>query len=242
MPTEEMWKQYLETLTDIRNYLEKSDDLQKQVAIQERAQVDKRPKAQEEESPMVGGPAASNAPGKGIAKEYDEIPKTTNRKEEEIIEHGDTMLKAKDEDPDDENSESESESSNDNEEIKSLLKSISEALSTQADVAGIIKSELKKAIPDALKSELPKYMEKMLHKEGYHPTHPDIVKLTDLSGLDTVSEVKKSADEKDEIKGDINKSAQEQDLVKAVDSLVSTDWRKLGQMREKAGLFNPWRQ
>jgi len=257
MPDEAMWKQYLDTLTDIRNYLEKSDDVQKQMMNQERATIDKRPKAMEEEPPITGGPAAPNAPGKGVAKsleqkEYIEIPKATNRMSaEEIDSSGDTMLKAKDDKDDDSDtaaseSTSDSESSTDNEEIKSLLKDISNALAAQADVSGIIKSELKKAIPDALKSELPKYMDKMLRKEGYHPTHPDIVKLNDLSGLDTVSEVKKSTDDKGEMRGDISKSdspvTQEQDLAQAIDGLVKTDWRKLGQIREKAGLFNPWRQ
>ena len=41
------------------------------------------------------------------------------------------------------------------------------------------------------------------------------------------------------MKSDVQK---EQDLVKAIDDLSKVDWRKLGQIREKAGLFRPFDQ
>jgi hypothetical protein len=239
MPTEEMWKQYLDTLTDIRNYLEKSEDLEKQMSVQERAKVDKPPKARETQDPITGGPAAPNKPGTGVAKEYIAIPETTDKKTEEIDASGSTMLKATEDKKkvpadDDESSEESSDSTeetDENEELKSLLKDIRSAL---IDQTAVVKSEIKKALPEAMKTEVPKYIEKMLRKQGFVSTHPDV---TRLSGLDPVSEVKKSEDEK--VEGDIKKS-EEKEYTDAVDKLVKMDWRKLGQLRENQGLFRPF--
>jgi hypothetical protein len=243
MPSEEMWKSYLDTLLDIRNYLEKSEDLEKQMAMQERAKIDKPPIARETPDPITGGPAAPNKPGTGVAKSYIDIPEATDRKTKEIDSSGSTMLKAEedkkkaapDKDTDAESSESDSDSdtteeTDENEELKSILKDIHAALLNQT---AVVKSEIKKALPEAMKTEVPKYIEKMLRKQGFTSTHPDV---TRLSGLDTVSEVKKSEDEK--VEGDIKKS--EDELTDAVTKLTNLSWQKLGQLREQNGLFRPF--
>jgi hypothetical protein len=240
MPSEEMWKSYLDTLLDIRNYLEKSEDLEKQMAMQERAKIDKPPIARETPDPITGGPAAPNKPGAGVAKSYIDIPEATDRKTKEIDSSGSTMLKAEEDKKKVADKEESSESSDDtsepsedtdeNEELKSILKDIHAALLNQT---AVVKSEIKKALPEAMKTEVPKYIEKMLRKQGFTSTHPDV---TRLSGLDTVSEVKKSEDEK--VEGDIKKS--EDELTDAVTKLTNLSWQKLGQLREQNGLFRPF--
>ena len=262
MPDETMWKELLGTLKDISAYLEKSEDLEKQMMNQTRAKVDKPPKAGEEEFAIEGGPAAPNKPGEGVAKQYIDIPDapTSGRKTREIApgQDGATLLKEADgksddkkgkADEDSESSESSSDSESDddsgagdipmdsNDELKSLLKDIHSALVDQ--------SALQKALPEMVKAEVKKSFEKQLRKEGFSVTHPDVVRFNpdvSKSGLDTIHEVKNSGEK---VEGDIKKSedtniSKEKDLLNTVNELEKLDWRKLGQLREKIGLFNPF--
>ena len=262
MPDETMWKELLGTLKDISTYLEKSEDLEKQMSNQTRAKVDKPPKAGEEEFAIEGGPAAPNRPGEGVAKQYIDIPDapTPGRKTREIGpgEDGSTLLKQDDDksdgkkgrarDEDSEDSESDSESTDgsesdegspmeSNDELKSLLKDIHSALVDQ--------SALQKALPEMVKAEVKKSFEKQLRKEGFSVTHPDVVRFNpdvSKSGLDTIHEIQNSGERAG---ADIKKSedpnvAKEQDLRNTVNELEKLDWRKLGQLREKIGLFNPF--
>ena len=237
MENEQLWKEMLGTLKDISTYLEKQDDIEKQI-VQERASVDKRPKAGETQDPIEGGPAGVGHPAEGIAKQL--IPTPTSgtsegKKSDTPKPDGATMLKAGRADDDDEEEESEeseeSETSDDGEELKSLLKDIREALAFKSDV---VKSEIKKALPAAVESAVSKHLDKTLRKMGFTPTHADVTRI----GLDTTSEVKKSEDER--VEGDIKKSEDkgENDLLTAIEKLSkNASWQQLGQMREKQGLF-----
>ena len=123
--------------------------------------------------------------------------------------------------------------------LKSILKDIASALQAQ--------STIEKALPVMIEQQVKKSFDQMLRKQGFQVTHPDVTRFNpdvSKSGLDTVSEIKKAEDKVDAVEGDIMKSdvQKEQDLVKAIDDLSKVDWRKLGQIREKAGLFRPFDQ
>lgn len=218
MPDETMWKEMLDTLKDVASYLEKQDELEKQIT-QEKATIDKPPKAQVTQDPIVGkGPQPAGAPetDKVITKAVED------KKDEEAPKE------------DEEESEESEESESSDEELKSILKDIRSALSAQTE---LVKSEIKKALPQAVNSAVEKQLDKTLRKMGYHPTHPDVVKI----GIDTTSEVKKSEDSETEV--DIKKSDEdsEKELLTAIDKLArNASWQQLGQMREKAGLFRPF--
>jgi hypothetical protein len=228
-----LFKSTLETLQDIAGYLEKSEDLQKQVAIQERAKLDKPPKAQEFQDEIEGAAASPNKPTAGIAKEYISIPENPKHSKQEDLESSDqTMIKAED---DEEMSESESteetepseEYENGNkstEEMKMLLKDIRDALAKSADVESIVEASIKKAMPAQ--------MDKMLRKMGFQPTRPDVVRL----GLDSNAEVVKSQDG-NEVKTDIRKSEDEA-IKEAINPNKS--YVELARMREALGQFNPF--
>ncbi len=242
MPTDEMWGELLDTMKAISGYLEKGEEIQKEVAIQERAKLDKPPKAQEFQSEITGGASLSNKPTEGIAKEYTPIPENPKTTKQGSIEgSAATMLKANDKDEEeeeekiseDEGSET-SETEDEGEELKSILKDIRDTLSNQLDVqavTGIVKSEISKALPSAIDVKL----DRMLRKQGFTSTRPDVVRL----GIDTNAEVRNS----EGVKGDIKKSEgeQEADLVKSIEKLAKEKtWQELGIMREKAGLFRPF--
>jgi hypothetical protein len=140
-----LFKATLETLQDIASYLEKSDDISKEVAIQERAKIDVPPKAQEFQDEIEGGAAAGNKPAEGIAKEYIAIPENPKKTSQKAIDaKGSTMIKAEDEECSESSESSEKdesedkgevpEMSSDTEELKSLLKDIRDALSKSTDV------------------------------------------------------------------------------------------------------------
>lgn len=238
-----MWKDMLDVLKDMRDYLEKQD------AVQERAKVDKPPKAQETAKPIVGGKASVGAPSKGVAKQYVPIPEEdtsvgentesslSGETEGTLLKEGETEVEevpdedvsAEDEDKEDEDKEEEKSSSSD-EELKSLLKAIHQDLSKQIDVSSVIAAEVKKSLPG--------HIDKMLRKMGFTPTKPDVVKLG--MGIDSNAEVKKSEDK--EVKGDIAKTedSQREEVIKGVDKLSKLSWTELGQMAEKEGLFRPF--
>jgi hypothetical protein len=218
MPDETMWKEMLGTLKDISSYLEKQDELEKQIT-QDKAELAKTPKARETQAPITGQGSVVGRPetDKVITKEF--ISK--NEADEEDSEASEAES---------ETAEAE-ENSEETEELKSLLKDIRDALAAQSDV---VKSEIKKALPEIVKKEVAKGIDNMLRKQGFAPTHPDVTRI----GLDTTGEVKKSEDER--VEGDIKKSEvkEENDLLTAIDKLSkNTSWQTLGQMREKAGLF-----
>jgi hypothetical protein len=215
MPDETMWKEMLGTLKDISAYLEKQDEIEKQIT-QEKATIDKRPKAGETQDPIVGKgstPSGSPETDKVITKEFVEKADSKEDEEEES-----------------EESSEDSEESEDTEELKSLLKDIREALVSQQTV---VKAEISKALPSLVKSEVEKGLDKMLRKQGFTPTHPDVQRI----GLDQTSEVKKSEDK--EVESDIRKSEDDKtnEVVRAIDTLSKKDWRTLGQLRENAGQF-----
>jgi hypothetical protein len=228
MTNEEMvlFKSTLETMQDIAGYLEKSDDLQKQVAIQERAKIDKPPKAQEFNDEIEGGAAASNKPAEGIAKEYIPIPENPKKSAQtDLKSSGQTMIKAEDKDESSEESsetdQKDEEVSDSAEEFKSLLKDIRDALSKSEDIESKIEAGIKKALPGQ--------MDRMLRKMGFNPTRPDVTRL----GIDSNSEVVKSKDEL-EVKADISKSDND-----AISEAINSDksFTELARMREKLGLF-----
>jgi len=233
----EMWGSMLDVLKDMRDYLEKQD------AVQEKAKIDKPPKAQETMKPIVGGKSPVGSPGTGVAKQYVAIPKedTSAGEDTESSLEGDnegTLLK-EDEDEvedvpdeevsteDDEKEEDEDEKATSDEELKSLLKAIHRDLSKQVDTASVIAAEVKKS--------LPAHVDKMLRKMGFTPTKPDIVKLG--MGIDSNAEVRKSEDNS-EVKGDIAKT--EDQIAKGVKDMTKLSWQELGQIREKEGLFKPF--
>ena len=237
-----MWKDMLDVLKDMRDYLEKQD------AIQERAKIDKPPKAQETMKPMVGGKASVGAPAKGIAKQYVRIPEeeTSFGENTESSLSGETegtLLKEEDEteveevsdeeipaEGEEEEEEEEEEEPTSDVELKSLLKDIKFALTKQANIAPIIAAEVKKSLPG--------HIDKMLRKMGFTPTRPDIVKLG--MGIDSNAEVKKSEDR--EVKPDIMKTedSQREAIVRGVDKLTKLSWQELGRLAEKEGLFKPF--
>jgi len=235
---EMMWKDMLDVLKDMRDYLEKQD------AVQERAKVDKPPKAQETMKPIVGGKAAPNAPAKGVAKQYIPIPEEetsvgedtesslSGETEGTLLKEGETEVEEVSdeeipvEDEEEKEDEDEEEKPTSDEELKSLLKDIKITLAKQANIAPIIAAEVKKSLPG--------HIDRMLRKMGFNPTKPDIVKLG--IGIDSNAEVKKSEDE--EIKPDIQKT--EDVIAKGVNNLSKRSWQDLGQLREKEGLFRPF--
>lgn len=219
-----MWKEMLGTLKDISSYLEKSEEVEKQIT-QEKTELPKGVKAGETQDPLK-----TQGPGNVGSPQSDKV----------ITKSAESMLKAeekedkKEEPKEDEESSETSEDEDDGEELKSILKDIRSALSSQTEM---VKSEIKKALPEAVNSSVEKHLDKTLRKMGYHPTRPDVSRL----GLDTPSEVQKSEDSV--VEGDIKKSEdkQENDLLVAIDKLSkNTSWQQLGQMREKAGLFRPF--
>lgn len=220
-------EQMLPMLKDISSYLSKQD------ATMERAKIDMPPEMQETQAPIEGGKMPGTfKPGEGIAKEFVEDPKA-NSKGEELDSEGSTMLKEDDDEEEarDKSEVEEDEKGEDVEELKSLLKDIRSALIQNSDVAQMVKSEFKKAVPDMVKSET----DKMLRKMGFTPTRPDVKRL----GLDINSEVKKSEDELDIKKGEgLDKKVEE--AYKIVEDLSGKSWGELGQLREKAGLFTPF--
>lgn len=233
---DEMWKEALDVLKDMRDYLEKQD------AVQERAKVDKPPKAQETAKPIVGGKASVGAPAKGVAKQYVPIPEEETSVGEDIesslsgetegtlLKEGETEVEdVSDEEipvEEDEEEEEEEKPTSSDEELKSILKDIRFALSKQANIAPMIAAEVKKSLPG--------HIDKMLRKMGFTPTRLDIVKLG--MGIDSNAEVKKSEDS--EVKGDLRKT--EDKIVEGVNSMTKLTWQELGQLREKEGLFKPF--
>jgi len=212
-----MWKEMLSTLQDISKYLETQDNIEKQI-VQEKADMPKAPKVAETQEPLKGEGSVVGAPetDRVVTKEF--------------------VAKAEEKEDEDEDEKSESETDKEEApaedvELKSLLKDIRDALAVQSDV---VKSEIRKALPAAVDSAVDKKLDKTLRKMGFTPTRPDVSRL----GLDQTAEVRKSEDSV--VEGDIKKSEdkQENDLLKAIDDLSkNTSWQKLGQMREKAGLF-----
>jgi len=225
-----LFKATLETMQDIAGYLENMDTLQKQVAIQERAKIDKPPKAQEFQDEIEGAAASTNKPTEGIAKEYISIPDNPKHSPSgDIKSSAQTMIKAEDtEDEESETSEEESteetEPTQNTEEVKSLLKDIRDALSKSVDVDSRIEAGIKKAMPAQ--------MDKMLRKMGFQPTRQDVTRL----GLDSNAEVVKSED-KLEVKTDIRKS---DDAVIAEMINPNKSFGELARMRESLGQFNPF--
>jgi hypothetical protein len=229
-----LFKATLETLQDIASYLEKSDDISKEVAIQERAKIDVPPKAQEYQDEIEGGAAAGNKPAEGIAKEYIAIPENPKKTSQKAIDaKGSTMIKAEDEECSESSESSEEasedkgevpEMSSDTEELKSLLKDIRDALSKSTDVDEKIEANVKKS------------MDKMMRKMGFAPTRPDVSRI-ESTGLDLNAEVAKSEDAV--VKTDISKSEDSKiaDIQKGVQDLSKKSWQELANLREKAGLF-----
>lgn len=230
-----LWSDMLDMLKDIRNYLEKQD------AKFETAEIAKRPKAGETMNPIEGGPALSTKPAdnpipmkKASISEGPFAPKGA----EALKEEGASMLKEKDEDEEvkevSPEESRESESSGSDEELKSLLKDIRSQISKQVSADEITKqvlAEVKKQMPNLVKSET----DKMLRKQGFNPTHPDVMRL----GVDQISQpdIKKSEEEVKKVETD--------ELTKAnknVDDMSKLSWQQLGQMAEKAGLFTPFQR
>ena len=222
-------EQMVPMLKDISNYLAKQD------ATMERAKIDKPPKNQETQAPIEGGTMPSEyGPGEGIAKEFVEDP-DANKVGEELDKEGETMLK-EDEEAEEENGDDkeveEEDKDEDIEELKSLLKDIRSVLTQNADVAQMVKSEIKKSMPPIVRAET----DKMLRKMGFTPTRPDVRRL----GLDETSEVKKSEDEVDVKKSQDKVEEKVNEAYKIVDDLSKKSWQDLGRIREGAGLFTPF--
>jgi hypothetical protein len=211
-----MMPSLLDTMKDIATYLEKQD------ATFEPANLPKGQKITETQAPISGGKDPNGAPAPNP------IAKAADTKEEEESEESESEEKFEEKDP--------SEKSDDVEELKSILKSIVDTLKAQQEsIPALVKSELKKSLAPAVKSEA----DKMLRKMGFNPTRPDVQRIG--YGLDTTSEVKKSEDivkSDDTAKDGPDKEVA--DIHKAVEDLSKMSWTQLGAMREKEGLFNPF--
>lgn len=220
---EVLWGDMLNVLKDISGYLEKQDSTQETVKL---ADV---PKTGEDQKEMSGGPDPVGTPGKieGFKKEF--VP------EDDEDEKEDEDKEDKKEDKDDEK-----EDKKDIDELKSLLKDISSALQAQSvqkantsDIAELVNKELKKALPNIIKSE----NDKLLRKQGFVPTRADVTKIdvNKANGLDTVQEVAPVADiVKSEDKNPVD------DANKAITDLAKKSWTELGQIRENIGGFKPF--
>ena len=250
---EEFWGEMLGVLKDVSSYLEKQD------ATQERAKVGTPPKIAENPKPIKGGEMPSTfKPADKIAKEFVTQDGAYDRDTQQIDEEGDTLLK-EDEDIEEipegeedwEEGEGEEEWTEEEEEetpkrhierhdeahdesideLKSLLKDISNHLAKQSNMEEIIKSEIKKSMPNMVKGET----DRMLRKMGFVPTRPDVSKL-DLSqsrGIETIDEVKSG--------GEIKKSKEgAEDVARIVEDLSRKTWSELGQLREKTDGFHPF--
>ena len=239
---ERFWMSMLDTLKDISSYLEKQD------AFQERAKIGAPPKITENPKPIKGAemPAGFKPADGKLMKEFVPLEEARDRDTRELEGKDETFLKEDEElEEDTEDLEEEPseetveetpeyarEESEDLEELKSLLKDIRNALSKQTNVADVVKSELKKALPNVIKGET----DKMLRKMGFVPTRPDVqrIDVEKSRGLDSIEEVKKSEDIKK------SQDDKEAEIIKGIDNLSKKSWTELGELREKSGGFNPF--
>ncbi len=248
---EKFWGDMLGVLKDISQYLDKQD------ATQERAKIGTPPKIAENPKPIKGGDMPSGfGPADKIAKEYvpmdeakdrdtmdlegknetflkeDEIEEDIPGEDEEIDEGAEEDVEGYEEDEDTENIEDveEGAESEDIDELKSILKDIRSALSKQVDVNSVMKSEVKKALPNIVKGET----DKILRKMGFVPTRPDVKRIDGQGlGIDSTEEAVKA----DTIKKSVDKQSE---ALKVVEDLSKKSWTELGQIREKTEGFSPF--
>ena len=226
---EQFWGDMLNVLKDINSYLEKQD------TTVERAKIKDAPKMQENPEAIKGAedPSFKNKaddlafPGR-ISKNYVPEEDEEEDEEEEKLEEEEPKGDEEEEPEKDEKKEDKK----DIDELKSLLKDISSALAKQSNVAEVVKAEIKKSLPESIRKET----DKMLRKQGFVPTRPDVSRIdtTKSLGLDITQEVKKSED--------IVKSEdkEQEDVAKIIDDMTKKSWTELGQLREKTDGFSPF--
>jgi uncharacterized FlaG/YvyC family protein len=244
---DKFWGDMLNVLKDINTYFEKQDAFQERANIKPAPKIAENPKAIEggempaqfkpaekiaksttvetDEPVQIGGGSAVASSNESMAKadEEEEVPP----EDEEAVEAVEEVEEGK---PDDEwVEEEEDKEEGEEEELKSILKDIRSALQVnQTNATDLIKSELKKALPNIVKGET----DKMLRKMGFAPTRPDVSKLGMERGIDSTDEVAKSEDIKKSSDG----------VEKIVDDLTKMSWRELGQLREKTEGFQPFKR
>lgn len=248
-----LWGEMLSVLKDIGTYLEKQDAFQSRANIHPAPKIRENPPAIEggdmpDEYKPAGNIAkqlvykdTSSSESSGSSSDESSSDKSssestpsseTSTTGDEIEEVGEEEVPEKEEEPAEEEGWVEDEDKekvtkgDDIEELKSILEDIRAALlGNKADSVEVAKAEIKKALPNIVKSET----DKMLRKMGFVPTRPDVTRINTEGGrgIDTVDEVKKT----DEIK------KSQDDVYKIVDDLSKKSWTELAQMREKTGGF-----